>query len=247
MQINARLVGVCRSIEKPARRLACGSGAFERYVAVAAYYVDLLGCSDDGSAFGANILDAAVFAGAAPPALYGDRGFVAIVVVIIAFYFDLEGGLAACGEILHAGLLGQPFSGFLGQGCYRPSVGAVVLNVKAVCLGGILEFLVVVVPVVADILDLVNHVVEMGHLMKHSRSHLADGAVDVFGGDIDLAVGLVRALPDFVDAAPAVCATPVIGRYRDGRADQLVLVEVIIEQVEHGFGLGYDLGNVNHG
>ena len=43
-------MGVFRSIEKPARRLACGSGALERYVAVTAYYVDLLGCSDDGSA-----------------------------------------------------------------------------------------------------------------------------------------------------------------------------------------------------
>lgn len=122
-----------------------------------------------------------------------------------------------------------------------------MLNVKAVCFGSGLEFLVVVIAVVAYILDLMNHVVEMGHFMKHGRGHLADGAVDVFGSDVDLAVGFVRALPDFIDAAPAVCAAPVVGRYRDGRADQLILVEMLIEQVEHGFGLGYDLGNVNHG
>ena len=123
---------------------------------------------------------------------------------------------------------------------------AMMLDVKAMGFGGGLEFLVVVVAVVAYILDLVNHVVEMGHLMKHSRCHLADGAVDVFGGDVDFSVGFVRALPDFVDAAPAVCAAPVIGRYSDGRADQLALVEMLIEQVEHGFGLGYDLGNIQH-
>lgn len=231
----------------PARRLAYGSGSFEGYIAVAAYYVDLLGCPDDCSALRANVLDAAVLTGAASTALYGDRGFVAIVVVIVTLYLDLEGGLATCSEIFHTGLLGQPFGGFFRQGRYRPSICAMMLDVKAMGFGGILEFLVVVVAVVAYILDLVNHVVEMGHLMKHGRGHLADGAVDVFGGDIDLAVGLVRALPDFVDAAPAVSAAPVVGRYRDGRADQLVLVEMLIEQVEHGFGLGYDLGNVNYG
>lgn len=224
-----------------------GSGAFERYVAVAAYYVDLLGCSDDGSALGANVLDATILAGAASASLYGDRGFVAVIVIIVALYLDLEGGLAAGGEILHTGLLGQPFSGFFRQGRYRPSVGAVMLDVQAMGLGSILEFFIVVVTVVAYVLDLVNQVVKMGHLMKHGRGDLADGAVDVLGGNVDLAVGFTAALPDFIDAAPAVCAASVVGRYRDGRADQLVLVEMLIEQVEHGFGLGYDLGNVNHG
>ena len=55
----------------PARRLACGSGAFEGYVAIAAYYVDLFGRPDDSPALGANVLDAAVLAGAASAALYG--------------------------------------------------------------------------------------------------------------------------------------------------------------------------------
>ena len=98
----------------PARRLAHGSGAFKWYVAVAAYYVDLLGRPDDGPALGASVLDAAVLAGAASAALYGDRGFVAIIVVIIALHLDLEGSLAAGGEILHSRLLGQPFGGFFG-------------------------------------------------------------------------------------------------------------------------------------
>lgn len=231
----------------PARRLAFGSGAFEGYVAVAAYYVDLLGRPDDGSALGANVLDAAVLADTASAALYGNRGFFAVIVIIVALYLDLEGGLAAGGEILHTRLPGQPFGGFFGQGRYRPSVGAMMLDVKAVGFGGGLEFLVVVVAVVAHILDLMDQVVKVGHLMKHGRGHLADGAVDVFGGNVDLAVGFAAALPDFIDTTPAVCAASVVGRYRDGRADQLVLVEMLIEQVEHGFGLGYDLGNGNHG
>ena len=199
----------------PAGRLACGSGAFERYVAVAAYYVDLLGRPDDSPALGANILDAAILAGAASATLYGDRGFFAVIVIIVALYLALEGGLAAGGEILHTRLLGQPFGGFFGQGRYRPSVGAMMLDVKAVGFGGGLEFLVVVVAVVAYVLDAMNHVVEMGHLMKHCRCHLTDGAVDVFGGNVDLAVGFVCALPDFVDAAPAVCAAPIVGRYNN--------------------------------
>ena len=70
--------------KKPARRLAYGSGAFKWYVAVAAYYVDLLGCPDDCSALGANVLDAAILAGATPAALYRERGFVAVLVIIVA-------------------------------------------------------------------------------------------------------------------------------------------------------------------
>ena len=106
----------------PARRLACGSGAFKGYVAVAAYYVDLLRGPDDSSALGANVLDAAVLAGAASAALYGDRGFFAVIVIIVALYLDLESGLAAGGEIIHTRLLGQPFGGFICQGCYRPAI-----------------------------------------------------------------------------------------------------------------------------
>ena len=237
------------SKKSPARRpvrIRNSFGDLEGYFAVTAYYVDLLRGPDNGPALGANVLDAAVLAGAASAALYGDRGFVAILTVIIALYLDLEDGLTAGGEILHSRLLGQPFGGFFGQGRYRPSVGSVMLDVKAVGLGGCFEFLVVVVAVVAYILNLVNQVVKVGHLMKHGRGHFADGPVDVFGGDVDLAVGFIRALPDFIDAAPTVCAAPVVGGYRDGRADQLVLVEMLVEQVEHGFGLGYDFGNVNH-
>lgn len=62
-------------------------GLFEWYVAVAAYHVDLPRGSNDGSAMWADILDAAVLAGAAP-AFDGRGRFAALV--IVGFGFDLE-------------------------------------------------------------------------------------------------------------------------------------------------------------
>lgn len=79
--------------------------------------------------------------------------------------------------------------------------------------------------------------------MKHRGGHLANGPVDILGGDANLAVGFAIALPDFVDAAPAVCAASAVRRYGDGRAGHFAIVEMGVEQVEHAFGLGYDLGN----
>lgn len=69
-------------------------------------------------------------------ALYGDRGSFGVIVIIIALYLDLEGGLTAGGKIIHTGLLGQPFSGFFRQGRYRPAIGAMMLDVEAMCFGG---------------------------------------------------------------------------------------------------------------
>ena len=76
---------------------------FEWYVAVTAYYVDLPRRSTDGSAMRADVLDAAILAGAAP-AFDGCSCFVALV--IVGFGFDLERRFAAGGYIRHAGLLG---------------------------------------------------------------------------------------------------------------------------------------------
>lgn len=218
-------------------------GLFEWYVAVAAYHVDLPRGSNDGSAMWADILDAAVLAGAAP-AFDGRGRFAALV--IVGFGFDLERRFAAGGYILHARLLGQPCGGFFGQRRDRPAVGGVMLNVQAVGLGGFFEFLIVVVPVVADILDLMGQVVEMRHFMEHGRRHLADGPVDVLSADIDLPVRLAAGLPDFINAAPAVGPTPAVRRYGDGRAGKLVIIEVMVEKVEHGLGLGYDFRYAQH-
>ena len=52
--------------------------------------------------------------------------------------------------------------------------------------------------------------------------------------------------PDLCGMVPAKGPVPAVGRYRDGRADQLVVVEMVVAKVEHGLGLGYDLGNTQH-
>ena len=220
------------------------SSLFEWYVAVAAYYVDLPRGSNDGSAMWADVLDAAILAGAAP-AFDGRGRFAAIV--IVGFGFDLEHRFTAGGYILHAaGLMGQPCGGFFGQHRDRPAVGGVMLDVQAVGLGSFLEFLVVVVPVVADVLDLMRQIVEMRHFVEHGCRHLADGSVDVLGADVDLPVRLAAGLPDFIHAAPAVGSAPAVRRYGDGRTGKLAVVEVMVEKVEHGLGLGYDFRYAQH-
>ena len=68
----------------------------------------------------------------------------------------------------------------------------------------------------------------------------------VLGADVDFPVCLAVSLPDFVNGAPAIGSAPAVRRYGDGRAGQLARVEVVVEEVEHGLGLGYDLGNIQH-
>lgn len=218
-------------------------GLFEWYVAVAAYHVDLPRGSNDGSAMWADILDAAILAGAAP-AFDGRGRFAALVIVGLGF--DLEHCFTAGGYIRHTGLLCQPCGGFFGQRRDRPAVGGVMLDVQAVGFGGFLEFLIVVVPVVADVLDLMSQVVEVRHFVEHGRRHLADGPVDVLGADVDLPVRLAAGLPDFIYAAPAVGSAPAVRRYGDGRAGKRVIIEVMVEKVEHGLGLGYDFRYAQH-
>ena len=237
------------SKKSPARRpvrIRNSFGDLEGYVAVAAYYVDLLGRPDDGPALGANVLDAAVLAGAASATLYGDRGFLAVIVIIVALDLDLEGSLAVRGDVAQFRLLGDPGSGFRRQIRYRPSVGVVVADGQAVGFGGLLEFLVVVVSVVGYVLDPVGEVVEVGHLVQHRGGHVADRAIDVLGADVDFPVRLAVSLPDFVYGAPAIGSASPIRRYRDSRAGQLARVEMVVKEVEHLLGFGYDLGNTKH-
>ena len=216
---------------------------FEWHVAVAAYHVDLPRGSDNGSAMRADVLDAAILAGAAP-AFDGRGRFAALVIVGLGF--DLEHCFTAGGYIRHTGLLCQPCGGFFGQRRDRPAVGGVMPNVQAVGLRGFLEFLVVVVPVVADVLDLMGQVVEMRHFVEHGCRDLADGPIDILGANVDLPIRLAAGLPDFIHTAPAIGSAPAIRRYGDGRASKFAVVEVMVEKVEHGLGLGYDFRYAQH-
>ena len=67
--------------------MTIGLGLFEWYVAVAAYHVDLPRSPDDGSAMRADVLDAAILAGA-EPAFDGRGRFAAFVIVGLGFYLE---------------------------------------------------------------------------------------------------------------------------------------------------------------
>lgn len=220
-------------------------GLFEWYVTVAAYHIDLPSGPDDGSAMRADVLDAAVLAGAAP-ALDGRGGFAVLAAIIVPLDLDLEGGLAVRGDVAQFRLLGDPGGGIWRQIRYRPSVGVVVADGQTVGFGGFLEFFVVVVSVVGYVLDPMGEIVEVGHLVQHRGSHIADRAVDVLGADVDFPVRLAVSLPDFVYGAPAIGSASPIRRYRDGRAGQLARVEMVVEEVDHLLSLGYNLGNTQH-
>ena len=118
----------------------------------------------DGSAFRADILDAAVLASAAP-ALDGRGGFAILVPLAVALALDSDGAQAVRGDVAQLRLLRDPGGGFRRQIRYRPSIGVMVADSQAVGLGGFLEFLVVIVSVVGYVLDPVGEVVEVGHLV----------------------------------------------------------------------------------
>ena len=125
-------------------------------------------------------------------------------------------------------------------------VGGVVLDAQTVGLSSALEFFIMEVPVVADVLDLIGQVVKMRHFVEHGRCHLADGPVDVLGADVDFPIRLIAGLLDFIYAAPAIGSAPAVRRYGDGRACKLVIIEVMVEKVEHGLGFGYDFRYAHH-
>ena len=100
---------------------------------------------------------------------------------------------------------------------------------QAVGLSGGLKFLVVVVSVVAYVLDTMNQIVEMRHLMQKRGRQLENRPVEVFGAEIDFPVLLATGVPYLVDTAPAIRPAPSVRRYSDGRAAQLAFVKMLIE------------------
>lgn len=105
-----------------------------------------------------------------------------------------------------------------GQRRCRPAILGVLLDMQAVGLSGGLKFLVVVIAVVAYVLDAMNQIVEMRHLMQERGCQLEDGPVKVLGAKIDFPILLAAGVPYLVDTAPAIRSTPSVRRYSDGRA-----------------------------
>ena len=92
-----------------------------------------------------------------------------------------------------------------------------------------------------------NQIVEMRHLMQKRGCQLEDGPVKVLGAEIDFPILLTAGVPYLVDTAPAISPAPSVRRYSDGRAAQLALVKMLVEQVEHFLGFSYDFRYLQHG
>ena len=134
---------------------------------ISADYIDLPRCPDNGAAAGANIFDAAV------------NGFLASA---LGGAFHRQ---AAGIDLVLAQGFSDPCLRLRGQRRYRPAILGVLLDMQAVGLSGGLKFLIVVVSVVAYVLDAMNQIVEMGHLMQKRGCKLEDGPVKVLGAEID--------------------------------------------------------------
>lgn len=165
----------------------------EWLTAIPADYIDLPRCSDDGAAARADIFDTSVN-GFLTSALGG------------AFHRQAAG----VDFILPQGFL-DPCLRFRGQLCYRPAILCVLLDMQAVGLSGGPKFLVVVVAVVAYVLNAMNQIVEMRHLMQKRGCQLEDRPVQVLGAEIDFPILLAAGVPYLVDTAPAYAPRPPSG------------------------------------
>lgn len=65
--------------------------------------------------------------------------------------------------------------------------------------------------------------------MEERGGYLRNRAVKVLGAEVDLPVKFVIRIPDFMDAAPAICAAPAVRGYGDGRAGKLSMVEMLVK------------------
>ena len=164
----------------------------EWLTAIPADYIDLPRCSDDGAAAGTNIFNAAVN-GFLTSALSG------------AFHRQAAGV-----DLVLTQSFSDPCLSLRGQRCYRPAILGVLLDMQAVGLSGGLKFLVVVVAVVAYVLDAMNQIVEMRHLMQERGCQLEDGPVKVLGAEIDFPIFLTAGVPYLVDTAPAIRPAPSV-------------------------------------
>ena len=52
--------------------------------------------------------------------------------------------------------------------------------------------------------------------------------------------------PDLCGMVPAKGPVPAVGRYRDGRADQLPVIKMLVTQVEHFLVFLYDFRYLQH-
>ena len=93
-------------------------------------------------------------------------------------------------------------------------------------LGSSFEFQVMIIAVVAYVLDAMNQIIEVRHLMQERGGQFKDSSVKVLSAKIDFPVFLAAGVPDFIDTAPTVSPTPSVRRYGDGRVGQLTVIKM---------------------
>ena len=116
-----------------------------------------------------------------------------------------------------------------------------LFNMRAVRFGGNFEFQVVVIAVVAYVLDAMYNIIEVCHFMELGCGKLGNGAIQVFGAEVDFTIFFSVGVPYFMDAAPAIGSASAVRGYGNSRTGERIMIKILVEQVEHFLGFLYYL------
>ena len=82
-------------------------------------------------------------------------------------------------------------------------------------------------------MNAIHQIGEVGQLMQSVAANPKIDWSRYFGAEIDFPTLLAAGVPYLVDTAPAISPAPFVRRYSNGRAFQLAIVKILIEQIEH--------------
>lgn len=121
--------------------------------------------------------------------------------------------------------------GLITGACDRPAVGVMVFDVQPSCLGTVLEVLVVVGVASACVLDALDEVVIVTHLMQEGCNNFFDRAVESSCTDVDFMCAVLLGDPCAIgEGEVSVCFGGALNG--DCRTGQLVVEVSVIETVE---------------
>ena len=100
---------------------------------------------------------------------------------------------------------------------------------KAVRFGGNFEFQVVVIAVVAYVLDAMYNIIEVCHFMELGCGKLGNGAIQVFGAEVDFTIFFSVGVPYFMDTTPAIGSASAIRGSGDSRTGEHIMIKILVE------------------
>ena len=112
---------------------------------------------------------------------------------------------------------------------------------EAVSFGGSFEFQVVVIAVIAYILDAMYDIIEVCHFMEQGCGEFGNGAIQVFGAEVDFTIFFSVGVPYFMDASPAIGSSSAVRGCGNSRTGERMMIKMLVEQVEHFLGFLYYL------